>query len=37
MTMLMLEEKITRDDMRKDLLKAVQETVQPYRVVFGCS
>lgn len=37
MTMLMLEEKITRNDMRKELLKAVQETVQPYRGVFGCS
>ena len=37
MTLLMLEEKVTRDDMRKDLLKAVQESLQPYRVAFACS
>jgi hypothetical protein len=36
MTLLMLEEKVTRDDMRKDLLKAVQESLQPYRVAFAC-
>ncbi len=37
MTLLMLEEKVTRDDMRKDLLQAVQESLQPYRVAFACS
>jgi hypothetical protein len=30
------EEKLTREDMRKDLLSAVSESLQPYRDTFDC-
>ncbi|MCX7275418.1 MAG: hypothetical protein NTV19_20245 [Burkholderiales bacterium] len=37
MAMLMLEEKVTRDDMRKDLINSVVESLQPYRETFNCN
>jgi hypothetical protein len=37
MTALMLEEKVSRADMRKELLQAVKESLQPYRETFACS
>jgi len=30
------EEKLTREDMRKDLLSAVSESLQSYRETFDC-
>lgn len=36
MAALSAEEKLTREDMRKDLLSAVSEALQPYRETFNC-
>jgi hypothetical protein len=37
MVALAAEEKLTREDMRKDLLSAVSESLQPYRETFDCN
>jgi len=37
MTLLMLEEKVTRDDMRKELLAAVRQSLLPSHAAFACS
>jgi outer membrane lipoprotein SlyB len=36
MAALAAEEKLTRDDMRRDLLSAVSESLQSYRETFEC-